>query len=72
MVGTHSKEKGMATAGSGSPSAKVPKEDQDGVDMMPQGDAPAEGRNLGSAAAARSGSQHFWRKRASKAAKEAG
>ena len=40
----------MATAGSGSPSAKVPKEDQDGVDMMPQDDTPAEGRDLGSAA----------------------
>jgi hypothetical protein len=36
--------------GSGSPSAKVPKEDQDGVDMMPQDDTPAEGRDLGSAA----------------------
>ncbi len=31
-------------------SAKVPKEDQDGVDMMPQGDTPAEGWYLGSAA----------------------
>ena len=31
-------------------SAKVPKEDQDGVDMMPLGDTPAEGRYLGSAA----------------------
>jgi len=40
----------MATAGSGSPSAKVPKENQDGVDMMPQDGTPAEGRDLGSAA----------------------
>jgi hypothetical protein len=34
----------MATAGSGSPSAKVPKENQDGVDMMPQDGTPAEGK----------------------------
>ena len=40
----------MATAGSGSLSAKVPKEDQDGVDMMPPGDTPAEGWYQGSAA----------------------
>jgi len=50
VVGTRSKEEGMATAGSGSPSAKVPKEDQDGVDMMPPGGTPAEGWDLGSAA----------------------
>ena len=31
-------------------SAKVPKEDQDGVDMMPPGGTPAEGKYLGSAA----------------------
>ena len=31
-------------------SAKVPKEDQDGVDMMPLGNTLAEGRYLGSAA----------------------
>ena len=31
-------------------SAKVPKEDQDGVDMMPPGDTPAEGWYQGSAA----------------------
>ena len=30
--------------------AIVPKEDQDGVDMMPQDGTPAEGRDLGSAA----------------------
>ena len=36
--------------GKGTSSAIVPKEDQDGVDMMPQGDTPAEGWDLGSAA----------------------
>ena len=36
--------------GKGTSSAIVPKEDQDGVDMMPQDDTPAEGRDLGSAA----------------------
>ncbi len=36
--------------GARTPSAIVPKEDQDGVDMMPQDDTPAEGRVLGSAA----------------------
>ncbi len=50
MVGTHSKEGRMAMTGARTPSAIVPKEDQDGVDMMPQDDTPAEGRDLGSAA----------------------
>ena len=36
--------------GKGTSLAIVPKEDQDGVDMMPLGDTPAEGRYLGSAA----------------------
>jgi hypothetical protein len=40
----------MAMTGKGTSSAIVPKEDQDGVDMMPQDDTPAEGRDLGSAA----------------------
>ena len=36
--------------GKGTSSAIVPKEDQDGVDMMPPGDTPAEGWYQGSAA----------------------
>ena len=36
--------------GARTPSAIVPKEEQAGVDMMPQGDTPAEGWYLGSAA----------------------
>ncbi len=36
--------------GKGTSSAIVPKENQDGVDMMPQDGTPAEGRDLGSAA----------------------
>ena len=36
--------------GKGTSSAIVPKEDQDGVDMMPPGDTPAEGCYQGSAA----------------------
>ncbi|MFN9908623.1 MAG: hypothetical protein ACK56F_21265, partial [bacterium] len=43
-------EEETAITGGVTSSAKVPKEDQDGVDMMPLGDTPAEGRYLGSAA----------------------
>ena len=43
-------EEETAMTGGVTSSAKVPKEDQDGVDMMPPGDTPAEGRYLGSAA----------------------
>ncbi len=50
MVGTPSKEEKMAMTGARTPSAIVPKEEQDGVDMMPQDDTPTEGRDLGSAA----------------------
>ncbi len=50
MVGTRSKEGKMAMTGARTPSAIVPKEEQDGVDMMPQDDIPTEGRDLGSAA----------------------
>ena len=36
--------------GTGTPSAIVPKEEQAGVDMIPHGDNPADGRDLGAAA----------------------
>jgi hypothetical protein len=36
--------------GTGTPSAVVPKEEQAGVDMVPHGDHPADGRDLGAAA----------------------
>jgi hypothetical protein len=35
--------------GTGTPSAIVPKEEQAGVDMIPHGDNPADGRDLGAA-----------------------
>jgi hypothetical protein len=40
----------MAMTGARTPSAIVPKEEQTGVDMIPHGDHPAEGRDLGAAA----------------------
>ena len=41
--------KEMAMAGEGTPSAIVPKEEQAGVDMIPHGGNPVEGRDLGAA-----------------------
>ena len=39
----------MAMAGGGTPSAIVPKEEQAGVDMVPHGGNPVDGRDLGAA-----------------------
>ena len=42
-------EEEMAMTGGGTPSAIVPKEEQAGVDMIPHGGNPADGRDLGAA-----------------------
>ncbi len=42
-------EEEMAMTGGGTSSAIVPKEEQAGVDMIPHGGNPAEGRDLGAA-----------------------
>ncbi len=49
-VGRHTQQgEEMAMTGGGTSSAIVPKEEQAGVDMIPHGDNPLEGRDLGAA-----------------------
>ncbi len=49
-MGRHTqKEEEMVMTGGEAPSAIVPKEEQAGVDMIPHGGNPAEGRDLGAA-----------------------
>jgi hypothetical protein len=53
-VGRHTQQKRrMATAGSGSPLAKGPKEDQAGVSAAVGGSLPADGQDMGATTAAR-------------------